>query len=150
MSTSSSEDHTNAITTTMSTVIHDHTDVVTNTMSTASLETNAETTTMSTTSYNHTDVVNTTVTISTIPDMTSTIVLTTLATVTNIEPIPYYAVGILAVLVLGVGALAVLMLIFYVHKNQKEKNLRNSEPIVHHLHMHERNSVLLTLILAYT
>ena len=85
---------------------------------------------MSTTSYNHTltEAVNTTVTISTTPDMTSTISLTTLASVTNTELVPFYAVGILAVLVLFVGALAVLMLIFRVHKNKKEKNLRSSEP----------------------
>ena len=54
-------------------------------------------------------------------NMTSTISLTTLASVTNTEPVPFYAGGILSVLVLFVGALAVLMLIFYVHKNKKRE-----------------------------
>ena len=162
MSTTSLEDSTNSMTTIMSTItLDDHIDVVTTTMPTASLETNAETTIISTTSLdditttmsttsldNHADVVKTTVTIPTIADMTSTISLTTLASATNIEPIPYYAVGISALLVLFVGALAVLMLIFYVHKSQKDKNLRNSEPIFHHLY-EMSIQVLLIFYLAY-
>ena len=93
-------------------------DVVANTVSTTSQDgrTNEVTTTMSTT-----------------PAMTSTLVLTTLASenaVTSSEPILYYAVGILAVLVLLVGALAILMLIIYAHKRQKEKKQRNREAII--------------------
>ena len=82
-----------------------------------------QTTTMSTTSYNHTDVVNTTVTIPTTPDMTSTISLTTLASVTNTEPIPFYAIGILAVLVLFVGGACMFGSIdFLLHLKLKNVN----------------------------
>ena len=127
ISTTTSSDHTiTAMKTAMSTITRDdHTDVVATIMPTTLLETNAETTIMSTTSLDdHTDVV--TITMSTISlndhtnteiitmstassadlvkttvsmsDMTSTIALTTSPSVTNIESIPCYAVGILAML----------------------------------------------------
>ena len=72
----------------------------------------------------------TTTTMSTTPAMMSTLVLASENAVTYSEPILYYAVGILAMLVLLVGTLAILMLIFYAHKRQKEKRQRNREAII--------------------
>ena len=89
----------------------------------------AETTSMSTTSSSgHSHTTMTTTTVSSTPSVTSTLILTTLAsesTVASSAPVPYYAVGILATLVLLLGTLAVLMIIFYKHKRKKEKHQRN-------------------------
>ena len=76
-----------------------------------------------------------TTTMSTTPAMTSTLFLTTQASenaVTSSEPVSYYVIGILAVLLLLVGTLATLMLVFYAHKRQIEKKQKNCEAIINY------------------
>ena len=69
--------------------------------------------------------------VSTTPATTSTFftTLTSEMTETSIEPITY-VVGILAAVVLLIGALVILMLIASVYKSQKEKKQRHSELIM--------------------
>ena len=100
----------------LSTSPDDHTIVETTPMPTASPSDDSHTT-------------MTTTTVSFTPSVTSTLIITLASqnTVASSAPVPYYAVGILAVLVLLVGTLAVLMLIFYVRKHRKEKKQRNCD-----------------------